>query len=141
MKIQAWIEIGTSNIFHLLEIREQEQVVHELVFSFLQRKVSVRWFPKLCEPELFSQYFKFLFALCKPNIYPTRQQIERILGEKQLTVAHLFFQKEYGLYAQLTENNLDKETMESLAEILSRPLKQAFMEKEATYFLVASTEK
>ena len=144
MKIQVWIEIGKSRVFHLVQIEERKQVLHRLVFSFLKRQgvSTVRWLPKLDELTLFSEYFKFLHELCKINVYPTKHQLECILEENRLTVCDLFFRKEYGLYSQSSEElDLEKSTIEELDEILIRSLKQTYIDKGEIYLLKAPTEK
>lgn len=149
MKIQVWIELGKSGVFHLIQIEERKQVLHRLVFSFFRsfrsNKGTVRWLPKLDELALFSEYFRFLHELCQIKVYPTEHQLECILSGNRITVCDLFFRKEYGLYSDSSEElNLEERTMEELGEILVRSLKQSYMEgkeRNGLYFLIASTER
>jgi hypothetical protein len=126
-----------------MKIEENKQILHEIVFSFLKRKspTTIRWLPTLDELEVFSEYLKFLYALCEHKIYPTEQQIELILTENKLTVFDLLFRKEYGICAQLPKFELQQQTMDEIAEILTRQLRQAQMEKAEIRFFIASKQK
>jgi hypothetical protein len=139
MKMQVWIEIGKSHIFHLIEIEDNKQVLHYLNFSCLNRKGTVRWRPTLEELALTSVYNKFLLELCKIDLRPSRDALERILNEDRKTVMELFAHKEYGLYSN-TGLKLDNEEFLILVEIWGRSLKQHRWNEES-YCLIATPLK
>ena len=140
MKILVWIEIRKGNIWHIIHIEEQKQVIHELRFGFLRsrRLVLARWRPTLDELSLLSVYLKFLRELCELKVYATREQIDHLLNESQLTVCDLLFRREYGLYGQMSKPwNLEEKETEELYEMLTHPIKRTYFKNNDTYFFSA----
>ena len=143
MKIQVRIELRKQGIFHLIHIEQGKQILHELLFSFLKSKeVGHQWWrPSLVELEFFIEYFKFLHTLCKIKVYPTQQQLERILDENDLTVLDLFFRNEYGLFTHLPEKtSLEEQTQVALIDVLALPFKKAYIERNDLHFLITPSE-
>jgi hypothetical protein len=140
MKILVWIEVAKGNIWHIIHIEEQKQIIHELRFGFLRsrRFVLSRWRPTLNELSLFSVYLKFLRELCEMKVYATHEQVDRLLNENKLTVFDLLFRKEYGLYGQTSKHsNLNEKESEELYEILTRPIMKTYLSTNETHFLLA----
>jgi len=140
MKILVWIEVRKRNIWHIINIEQQKQVIHELRFGFIRSRKFVlsRWRPTLDELSLFSIYLKFLRELCEMKIYATREQVDRLLTENPLTMFDLLFRKEYGLYGQISNrSNLHEEESEELYEILTRPIRKTYLKNNDTYSLFA----
>jgi hypothetical protein len=91
-------------------------------------------YKKLVELEFFMEYFKFLHTFCETKVYPTQQQLERILDENRLTALDLFFSNEYGLFVNLPETNvLEEQTQVALIDVLCLELKKCYFEKEDKY--------
>ena len=122
-------------IFHVFDIIEQKQILHELRFSF-KKSSRFRWRPSLLQLEILSSYLKFLRALCEIKVRPTSQQMKTILHENQLTLLDLLFRRDYGLYCN-TPLELEKEEIEELDIVLLRHLNHSYVSHTDVHLLVA----
>lgn len=137
LKIQVWNLIikNPLRIFHVFDIIEQKQILHELRF-FFKKSSKYRWLPSLPQLEILSSYLKFLHALCEITVRPTSQQMKTILHERRLTLLDLFFRRDYGLYGD-APLELKKEEIEELDMVLLRNLKHSYVSHTDVHFLVA----
>jgi hypothetical protein len=122
MKIQVRIEIRKGGIYHIFDLEENKQVLHELQVCFLKAKSPspALWRPSLEEYDFFIAYFRFLREICQITIFPTSQQIDLILQQNRLSVLELFFNKSYGLYGQESTLKLDPKVVDELGEVFTR---------------------
>ena len=137
MKIQVWNPIikNPPRIFHVFDILEQKQILHELRF-FFKKSSKYRWLPSLPQLEILSSYLKFLRALCEVTVSPTSHQMKTILHENQLTLLDLLFRRDYGLYGD-TPLELQEDEIEELDIVLLRHLKHSYVSHTDVHLLVA----
>jgi len=137
LKIQVWNPIikNPLRIFHVFDIIEQKQILHELRF-FFKKSSKYRWLPRLPQLEILSSYLKVLRALCEVTVHPTSQQMKMILHENQLTLLDLLFRRDYGLYGDVPLE-LQKEEIEELDIVLLRHLKHSYISHTDAHLLVA----
>jgi hypothetical protein len=139
IRVSNQVTESPFGILHIFDISEGKQVLHEFRFPD-------KWIPKLHDLDVFSDYLKFLLTLCKANIYPASDQIDKISQESRLTLFDLLFRKSYGLYShatsQLKRKELDKivqllENSVSLCELLLRPFKHCYLSSTDTHLLTS----
>ena len=122
-------------IFHVFDIIEQKQILHELRF-FFKKSSKHRWLPSLPQLEILSSYLKLLRALCEITVRPTSHQMKSILHEDQLTLLGLLFRRDHGLYGD-TPLELQADEIEELDIVLLRHLKHSYVSHTDVHFLVA----